>query len=275
LPADWRRQHRASPEGNFVPGLRPPLPRLMAAAGWETLPRARSAGALLTGSRGQTSSVAASIARLDEMCTGTSYGSLHGGLFGPQVRKQGHQAHHQAFKTPEDKKERERRERREKQKEEQLLLEDEPWRFVTSYSRTFVDHGPEARPAPSTKPDALSEIQKRMERSRLARAGATEEKKRDLSRARAAEELNRTGALPPALDIKLTAIQEPPKGQIKGNYVGGLPPSYWKSELRDRFGVGVFSQSIHSRYNQPVQVVDLAKHNKAPLGGSWGYVCPD
>eukprot|EP00930_Biecheleria_cincta_P052808 TRINITY_DN38098_c0_g1_i1.p1 TRINITY_DN38098_c0_g1~~TRINITY_DN38098_c0_g1_i1.p1 ORF type:complete len:235 (-),score=36.27 TRINITY_DN38098_c0_g1_i1:63-740(-) len=62
------------------------------------------------------------------------------------------------------------------------------------------------------------------------------------------------------LKIKLVAPSKPPGTEIHSNYVGGLPPIYWKSEMKSNLLIGFHSPAQNSKYLQPQQIAVLAKY---------------
>jgi hypothetical protein len=214
--------------------------------------QSRSVGSLVEGSRRPSPAAESALERLDEMCRNSTYTTHHGYLYGPQATREGHERSFRPTST------------REQVAEEEAHgwgsssgAADEPWRFQTTHNRIYVNHGPAARPANTTKSDVRTLIEPRLERSRQALA----EKE--------AQEMARRARLAsaPEAKVELVAYGPKPLGEMKGNFVGGNAPM--KSEFKASYGVEKFAQSTHARYKQPGKPLPLAKAHKEPL---WGAV---
>mmetsp|Transcript_52730 Transcript_52730/g.112820 ORF Transcript_52730/g.112820 Transcript_52730/m.112820 type:complete len:218 (-) Transcript_52730:107-760(-) len=144
---------------------------------------------------------------------------------------------------------------REKQKEIAIRS------FQTTHRRMFEGH-PDHRPPPSTKKkDAEHRLlpqQLKVSEERVANFNA---KMREFEKQQDAVS---QGYNPP-VEIVLTAPCDPPKSTMHSNYVGGLPPLYWKSDFKANFGVVVHASHINAKYQQPTQLVALAAQRHKTL----------
>mmetsp|Transcript_60105 Transcript_60105/g.173332 ORF Transcript_60105/g.173332 Transcript_60105/m.173332 type:complete len:238 (+) Transcript_60105:62-775(+) len=221
--------------------------------------RSQSAGDL---SRGRSSGIqcpgdkqpdySAALARLQRACTRTAYAEEVCGIFGPQVGKPAHRP--VAMRPPAS------------GAGEPAGADSSRWH--THYKRTFVDHGPAAKPARTTKSDDDAEKMRRLQRSRQALASRNEALQRSLDDYKQSQEMIRSGKVEPAVGVFKSPPLEPPKPTIHANFVFSLPSSTWKSELRSSFSADAFSKSVNMRYEQPTKLSIVGKLNRFPLGGS-------
>jgi len=232
----------------------------------ESSTRSRSSAAISL-PRQRMEDYAANLARIDNMCTRSTYQGANDDVYGGNfvLKASASTACAGEISGPDRKAEKQRRKEEKKERLQHLKRE----RFVSAYARNFQDYSSMSKPAQSRKEDADAEVAKRIERSRQARASALDDKRNGLLHALEMEESARNG-VPKDYFFPKSDPPQPPAPLMHANFVGGLPPNYWRSELKGNLTNDVFSKGAADRYQQPTQLVVLGKYNRIPLGGTWG-----
>lgn len=219
--------------------------------------RARSAPQLLQSSDIQLERLSPKLAkalnRLDESSRRSTYGRAF--------------CHHESFRQPSSSQPSLPSSRREIpeepldwKKSERRSLKD---RHTTTYMKQFRKYGDEIRPPQKFKD--LGQVGPLP--NDVAHAEEVKAKREDLywseiHKARELEDSFHNGfGLKRELKIKLIAPSKPPGTEMHSNYVGGLPPIYWKSEMKSNLLIGFHSPAENSKYLQPQQIGVLAKYN--------------
>mmetsp|Transcript_58107 Transcript_58107/g.136227 ORF Transcript_58107/g.136227 Transcript_58107/m.136227 type:complete len:256 (+) Transcript_58107:43-810(+) len=122
-----------------------------------------------------------------------------------------------------------------------------PWeKWDSEYRNNFVDHHspPPARPVPKKQYIKTP--------AELQREHAAKDKHRKLiEEARAKERRRLDGKRSELHTGPLTAPLKPPNSEVHYNYVGGPPPSLWRSDYRANLQPYVHSTTANARMAQP------------------------
>lgn len=136
--------------------------------------------------------------------------------------------------------------------------------FQSQYRSAFVDHKQERpqRPIPHEKPYFKSKAEQKKEMDTKA------EHWKGIEKARRKERMRMEGTASEIAPGKLTAALNPPKTEVHYNYVGGPPPSLWKSDYRGNLVPTVHGWAENKRHAQPTKLAVTS----SPISGITGVI---
>jgi len=136
--------------------------------------------------------------------------------------------------------------------------------YRSMYRSTFVDHKQEhpERPVPHEKTYMKTKSQQKKEMDNNIAHW------KGIEKARRKERMRMEGTASELEHGKLTAALNPPKTEVHYNYVGGPPPSLWKSDYRGNLVPTVHGLAENKRHAQPTKLAVTS----SPISGITGVI---